>query len=419
MLTRLFAAALLAALPLAYAQVPTLPCNVVSMRSLEKPIAVNGESELTSDLVFTCTNGTVSILVPPAIHLNIEMFLDTNVTSRFDGPGVLDTVLLLDDPAPAIQASGTNVFRGTLAADNLVTWTGIPLPGGTHKYRITTIRANAHMIGVVGDPVTATLDVAGSNGLAFEATPVRLAILETPLVFTTSPIVATVASVSGLNLNFNEGYSSAFKKRIENTSGPFTFQYQDMPGLNYCTESGFTPKYQALPIPGGLGLADTSTRLLGTLSHLPASVSLLIVPFEVTSSSGLLVAHLVLPPYGPNHEFGTVSTSTGTSAVAVNPISHTAEVVYELAAAAPYAGVNGCAAVDTIGIPVVPFFPNSLASATITGVLAPDDPTFQPASRQRVGARAALRALILASRTSVEHAGAAACSIPGIARQPR
>jgi len=376
MTTRLFAAVLLAAaLPLAYAQTLTLPCNAVSNEGLEKPIAVNGESELTSDLVFNCINGTPGILVPPTIHLTISMFLNTNVTSRFDGTGVLDTVLLLDDPAPAAQASGSNVFHGTFSGNNLVTWSNIPLPGGSHKYRITNIRANAHMIGVVGDPVTAILDVVGSNGLNVESTPITLAILRTPLVFTTSPGVATVVPASGLNLNFKEGFDSAFKKRIENTSGPFTLQYQDVPGFNYCTESGFTPKYQPLPVPGGIGLADTSTRLLATISHVPASVFLLVVPFEITSSSGLLVAHLVLPPFGPHHEFGMISTFSGTTAVAVNPVSHTAEVVYELAAAAPYAGVNGCAAIDTISIPVEPFFPNSLASATITGVLAPDDPT--------------------------------------------
>ena len=67
-------------------------------------------------------------------------------------------------------------------------------------------------------------------------------------------------------------------------------------------------------------------------------------------------------------------TIGGDSLVAVSP-SHSASVLYEVTAAAPYAGVNGCGKIDTISIPVIPFLPNSLASATITGQLAPIDPT--------------------------------------------
>jgi len=378
MSTRLFAAAVFAAaLPIAYAQTLTLPCSVVSDEFAgNKSVSVNGESELTSDLVFTCTNGELTIASPPTIHLNIEMFLNTNLTSRLDNThGLVDTILLLDEPAAAEQAAGVNVFQGTLGANNLATWTNIPLPGGKHTYRITNIRANAHMIDVVGSHVLATLNVNGSDGLSFTGSNVPLAFIATPMEFLSSQILSTVAVESGLKLEFAEQYLGAFKKRIENTSGPFTFQYQDTPGLNYCTESGFTPKYQALPIPGEIGLADTGTRLLATLSNLPPSVFTLIVPFQVTSTFGLLVAHLVIPPYGPNHEFGTVSTFTGTSAVMVNPVSHTAEVLYEIAAAAPYAGKNGCGVTETISIPVIPFFQTSLASATVTGVLAPDDPT--------------------------------------------
>lgn len=373
MYTRPFAAVLFAAAcSTAYAQSES-PCTVLS--SVETPIAVNGESELTGDVVFTCTNGAATIAVPPTILLNIDLVLNTNLTSRLEGASeIMDTVLLLDEPAPAVQAAGTNVFPGTFGLDNQVTWTGIPLPGGTHTYRISNIRANGNIIGTLGDHVIAFLAVNGSGGLTFTDPSIPLGILQTPLEFTTSPIVSAVALISGLNFNFKEGYPVAFRKRIENTAGPLTFQYEDVPGAAYCTQSGFTPKYQPLPSPGEIGLADTGTRLLGSLSDLPGSVFLLIVPNEVTSSSGLLVAHRVLPPFGANHQTGAVLTVGGESLVLVTP-SHTAELLYEVTAAAPYAGVNGCGAVDEISIPVVPFLPNSLASATITGVLAPDDPT--------------------------------------------
>src|SRR5579871_221205 len=311
MFTRLFATGLLAAtLRLAYAQSPPPPCSVLSNVDTQNTVAVTGESELTSDLVFTCTNGAITAGPPPVIELNIELFLNVDLTSRIDDTSLqlVDTVLLLDDPAPAVQALGTNVFRGTLKADNAVAYVGIPLAGGTHKYRITNIRANANDIGIVGAKVLADLAVNASS-FSFSQAPIPLAVMEQPLAFSTSPIVATFAPISGLDLNFKEGYETAFKKRIENTAGPLTFQYQDVPGMHYCTESGFTPKFQALPIPGGIGLADTGTRLLANLTDLPPSVFVLIVPNEVTSSSGHLVAHRVLPPFGATDEFGTILTA--------------------------------------------------------------------------------------------------------------
>ena len=96
MQTRLLAAVLLAAaLPLAYGQ---STCTVISNVDLANTVAINGESELTSDLLFTCTNGAIVAGPPPTVILNIEMFLNTDVTSRYDGSPVVDTVMLLDDP---------------------------------------------------------------------------------------------------------------------------------------------------------------------------------------------------------------------------------------------------------------------------------------------------------------------------------
>jgi len=82
----------------------------------------------------------------------------------------------------------------------------------------------------------------------------------------------------------------------------------------------------------------------------------------------------VLPPFAPNFTGGTVTTSAGESLVFVDA-AHTAELLYEVTAAAPFAGVNGCGALDTFNIAVFPIFPVPMTSAVVTGELAPLDPT--------------------------------------------
>jgi hypothetical protein len=50
-------------------------------------------------------------------------------------------------------------------------------------------------------------------------------------------------------------------------------------------------------------------------------------------------------------------------------------VLYEIVAGAPYAGINGCAMLDSLLITVQPWPFGSLAGANVTGFLAPSDPT--------------------------------------------
>jgi hypothetical protein len=190
------------------------------------------------------------------------------------------------------------------------------------------------------------------------------------LNFTSGPLIGAV----GLDLSFAEPFPNAFKKRIENTTGgPLTLHYQDVPGAPYCTESGFTPEFVSLT-PSAIGLADTGTRLFARIQGIPPGAFVLIVPTEVTSSSGELVAHRVLPPFASNFAGGTVVTGAGDGLVVVGA-AHTAELLYEVTAATPYLGKNGCGALDTFKIGVVPFLPVPMSSAVVTGELAPLDPT--------------------------------------------
>jgi hypothetical protein len=393
-----FAIALMLALVPAYSQ--PFSCNVSSDPTM---VRLNGESEVVGDVVLKCTGGTgLSLGV-----VNITLFLNVNLTSKLNAAGQSEALLLIDEPQPGVpnasngcspayagQVLGTpgivacaagsgNVYQadggGTL--DNIVTWQGVPIvspgPGAVRILRLTNIRANAANIGLPGATIQAvveeTADVAFVINQPVSGTTV--ATMNDGLKFTTG---TPAGAVGVTDLIFAEEFPAAFHKRIENTlGGPLTATRQDIPGHVYCTESGFTPEFSATT-PGAIGSADTGTRLIAQFSNLPPAVFLLIVPNEVTSSSGLLVAHRVFPPFAPDFTGGTIPLIP---AVSIVPVSgHAAEVLYEVTANAPYQGVNGCAAKDTFVMGVFSLFPVSLKSAAITGRLAPIDSVMLPSA---------------------------------------
>ncbi len=334
-----------------YSQVPgPITCDLNSppppaMRS-------NGASELVRDVVMTCSNPGPSA----SVNVNIQIFLNVDLTSRIMNPvtKLTEGLLLIDDPLPGVantsngfpyfgQVLGTpgvaagapgsgNVYQSTVFADNTIVWTGVPfVTGGTRIFRMTNIRANPSLLGGAG-PILSDIAMSG---------PVAVVI--------TNP-------------------------RIENTPlGPLTAVRQDNPGVDFCTESGFTPEFSSVT-PNDIGSATTGTRLLAELSKIPPPVFEVVVPNEVTSSSGNLVAHRVLPPLGGDFASGTVTTSSGTSLVFVSP-ARTAELLYEVTAAAPFQGRNGCGTIDAFDIPLSGIFPVSLKPVKVIGRFAPVDGT--------------------------------------------
>ncbi|HYL79067.1 MAG TPA: hypothetical protein VEU96_33055 [Bryobacteraceae bacterium] len=339
----------------------------------------------------TCTSTAPSV----STLVNFSLFLNVPFTSRITNTSTLDTetLLLIDEPQPGIpntsntfpyfgQVPGTlgvaagapgsgNVYQGKSFAVNEVVWAGVPyVTGGTRTFRFTNIRADAAVLGGSG-AIQSFISVTGSVSIAISS-PVATVAQSNPGLNFSSSIPAS--PTDAIDLHFKENFTQAFLKRIENTlGGPLTAIHQDVPGFFYCTESGFTPEFSAVT-PGAVGSATTGTRLLARLSNIPPSVFVVIVPNEVTSSSGNLVAHRVFPPLGPTFAGGTVSTFGGFSFEFVNA-AHKADLLYEVTAAAPFQGRNGCLALDAFDIRAFGFFPVSLAPVNVTGQLAPVDPT--------------------------------------------
>jgi hypothetical protein len=376
-----------AALAPAYSQIGTTTCNV----NPTVPAIVRGDggSELVSDVVMTCTSTGPSV----SANVNIQIFLNVNLTSRIMNPVTKETegLLLIDEPKPGVpnssngfpyfgQVLGTpgvpagaagsgNVYQATLFADNTIVWTGVPfVTGGTRTFRMTNVRGNASLLGGSGT-ILSFVTITGPVTVGITNPTNTVAQATSGLKFTSS-----TPSPGTLDVHFDELFPSAFKKRIENTlGGPLTASYQDVPGVTYCTESGFTPEFSPLT-PGAIGSASTGTRLLAEISNVPPGVFVFIVPNEVTSSSGNLVAHRVFPPLGATFAGGTVSTFGGFSLEFVTA-ARTAELLYEVTASAPFLGKNGCATIDGFNIPAFSFFPVPLTAAVVKGHLAPVDPT--------------------------------------------
>jgi len=163
---------------------PSLSCT--SNAGATPLVRAEGIAELVGDVVLNCTGGTVTAPGATVPQVNIQVFLNTNITSRLVSDPLSEALILIDDPAPSQQvtcipgvtalppglaASGTtcpvagvggsgvnfrtsgvpNVFQGRNAGTSALQWLGVPVdpPGttGTRTIRITNVRANASQLG--------------------------------------------------------------------------------------------------------------------------------------------------------------------------------------------------------------------------------------------------------------------------------
>jgi len=367
------------------AQVPTVTCSVSA--AAPPIVRAEGKAELVSDILLVCTGGNPAAAAP----VNLSVFLNTNITSNLTGPGADETeaLVLIDEPQPSPalnisngipfvgQVKGTppiipsgNVFTGLRTGFvNEVIFPGLPLvpPGaGTRTFRITNLRALPPPSAAAPSSILAFIAVSGPVSVAITSPVVTVGFVSQGLNF----IFATLGA--NLNLKFGERFASAFKKRIENGAGPLLPVKQNHPGVVSCTESGFNPDFTSVT-PGATGSADTGTRLLAKITGIPFGIPFVLVPNDVTSSSGQLVAARIAPPYAPPFAGGVPIVAGGFGLVPV--AGGTATVLYEVTAAAPHAGVNGCLVIESFVITAHPWPFGSLAGASASGAFAPIDPT--------------------------------------------
>lgn len=320
------------------AQSPPFGCNVVT--GVPPIVRAEGVTDLVGDVVLRCTGGAptaTGIQVPQA---NIQVFLNTNITSRILGDIFSEALLLVDEPAPENQRpclSGPcgltgvgpagirynlpgpstipNVFQGQQAGVNSVIWAGVPIDppasGLIRTIRITNVRANATQIGssttLVPSQVVMSISISSASipltsaqqvvafvtpGLSFSFASID----ETGNVVESAPGSVTQllpCKTSGqLVARFRESFASSFKTRGTTASGtPYSPDSspppipQPIPGQTYFSETGFYNP--ALPSTNGLnraGLADQGTRLMLRFSNLPSGVSVFVDLYERSAS---------------------------------------------------------------------------------------------------------------------------------------
>ena len=237
-------------------------------------VRAEGLTELVGDLVLNCTGGTPTAAGAPVPQANVQIFLNTNVTSRLVADPWSEALLMIDEPTAAAQrycsvnggcaitgvgaaagsdgfvdgvdydeTSGTgtvpNVYQGRNAGANSIVWLGVPIdPPGTNAtrvIRITNIRANANQLGVsstlIPTQIVMFISVTGTTSVPINNPQQTVAFIQPGMSFSTRQAVnsylqcvsfnsaaatdSSRALINGMGtiVRFAEGFASSFKRR--------------------------------------------------------------------------------------------------------------------------------------------------------------------------------------------------------------
>ncbi len=185
-------------------------------------VRAEGVAELVGDIVLNCNNGVPTALGANVPQVNVQIFLNTNVTSRFLKDPWTDAILMIDEPggtqpgaAPQwmcnsgsgvcpIAGTGTgvgvyaggstarsNMFQGRTNGVNSIVWLGVPIdpPGTTNTriIRITNVRANANQLGtsstLVPTSIVAFISMTGSTSVPINNPQQTVAFVQNGLSF--------------------------------------------------------------------------------------------------------------------------------------------------------------------------------------------------------------------------------------------
>jgi len=238
-------------------------------------VRAEGLAELVGDLVLNCSGGTPTLAGQPVPQANVQIFLNTNVTSRLLSDPWSEALLMIDEPGESAQrycttnggcavtgihpSTGTdgltdgidydtttanggtvaNVFQGRQSGANSIVWLGVPIdPPGTNAtrvIRITNVRANANQLGVsstlIPTQIVMFISVTGTTSVPINNPQQTVAFIQPGMTFSVRQVVssylqcvsfngsAATNTSSGLSgglgtvVRFSEGFASAFKRR--------------------------------------------------------------------------------------------------------------------------------------------------------------------------------------------------------------
>ncbi|MFN0107134.1 MAG: hypothetical protein ACKV2U_34180 [Bryobacteraceae bacterium] len=309
----------------AYAQPQAFSC--VGNAGVPPIVRAEGLTELVGDLVLNCTGGTPTALAAPVPQANVQIFLNTNITSRLTNDPWSEALLMIDEPAPgaqrycsqnggcAISGVGTfggvdgrgdgvdyddpagtepNIYQGRQSGANSVVWLGVPIdpPGtnGTRIIRITNVRANANQLGVsstlIPTQIVMFISVTGTTSVPINNPQQTVAFIQPGLTFSVRQVASsylqcvsfnkdaatdtskTLSNGIGTVVRFAEGFASAFKRRnvaaFSNADSSPPPINQNTPGAIYNTETGFYNSSPNVVVGGTNGLGIAGLADHGT-----------------------------------------------------------------------------------------------------------------------------------------------------------
>ncbi|HET6955312.1 MAG TPA: hypothetical protein VFI56_01985 [Vicinamibacterales bacterium] len=273
-----------------FAQAPPVSCIVNA--AVPPTVRSEGLTERAGDFIVQCVGVSQS-----PVTGTVQVFFNTNFTSRLTSGATSEALLLVDEPAPGTQTAGVNLFQGTVSGPNALTFSNVPLfPAAAETasriLRLTNLRLDASALSGSPAQLIASVSINSSPSLPLN-NPVQTVAFTGPAL-TFSPAGSGQCLVATGTLNFSESYPLQFKVVGTGFS---------LPGLVVNDESGFVPD----PAIAGVGLADTGTRLSATFSGLPAGAS---ISVPATASNGSLVLAAISPAGG-----GSVQATNGKATV--------------------------------------------------------------------------------------------------------
>src|SRR5467141_3103577 len=233
---------------------PAFVCNANA--GVPPLVRSEGITELVGDLILNCTGGNPTTAGGPVPLSNVQIFLNTNVTSRIVGSGNLsEATLMIDEPQPPVLARvpdssvvtppvgnppqvlctpqgnpcpivgdgfgtpyetipGTpTVYSGRQAAVGSVSWNGVPIdaPGtaNTRVIRITNVRANACQLGtsstLIPTQIVMFISVTGSQQVTINNPQQTVAFIQPGLIVggTTATLLQCVSQNTPLIASTN------------------------------------------------------------------------------------------------------------------------------------------------------------------------------------------------------------------------
>lgn len=364
------------------------------------PIArAEGLAEEVGQVVIVCTGGTPTAVGAPIPTVNVQIFLNTNVTSRLITGGT-EALLLIDEPTAAIQTlcpggtictvtsangNGTGNYTGgssrpnvwqaiqATGSTNSLTWLGVPVdpPGtaGNRVIRLVNVRANANQLGVsstlIPTSINMFISISGTGSLALTNPQLTVAFVQPGMTFTSNAgsfNQCEPQNMRSFELRFQERFGTAFRHNNPNIAA---IADQEVPGSIYNTESMFSNKELNTAGNFPAGIATQGTRLIARFSNVPSNITLSVAN-QATNAAGDRAT--LVTGHDANGAGGTVTYGAASGTTTVTLTSGAGVAVWEVVESNP-------GQISRLDILAYITYSNNplpgLGTATVTGNYAP------------------------------------------------